>query len=243
MKKPIIGISGSILVDEGGMFPGYRRAYVNEDYVNAVLVNGGIPIIVPMNQDEEVIEQQINQIDGLILSGGHDVSPEYYKEEPLQKLGMTLSERDCFDFLLLKKAKEKNIPILGICRGSQIINVYHGGNLYQDLSYREGKTFKHWQGHDSDIVTHSVIINNNSQLYKMIGARELMVNSFHHQLIKEVPSNFTIAANAKDGVIEAIEAMDYRFLVGVQWHPEMLHKSETMMNGIFKKLIEEARGD
>lgn len=243
MKKPIIGISGSVLVDDGGIFPGYRRSYVNEDYINAVLENNGIPFILPMNQEEEVIEQQINQIDGLILSGGHDISPERYGEEPFQKLGITSSERDSFDFILLEKAKDKNIPILGICRGAQLINVYHGGNLYQDLSYRKEKTFKHWQGHDSDSVTHSVVVNEQSKLYKIVDANEIMVNSFHHQLIKDTPDNFLVAATAKDGGVEAIEAKDYSFLIGIQWHPEMLHKKEHIMNDIFKKLIEESLGD
>ncbi|GBG97521.1 gamma-glutamyl-gamma-aminobutyrate hydrolase family protein [Lactococcus termiticola] len=243
MKKPIIGISGSIIIDEAGMFPGYRRSYVNEDYVKAVLKNGGIPVIIPMTEDEETIEAQIHQIDGLILSGGHDISTDRYNEEPRQKLGDTSSERDAFDFLLLEKAEEKNIPILGICRGCQVINIYHGGNLYQDLTYREGETFKHWQGHDPEKVTHSILVDEGSKVYQMIGSKEVRVNSFHHQLIKTVPDDFRVSARAKDGVVEAIEARGHRFLVGVQWHPEMLYKKDDGMNVFFRRLIETALED
>ncbi|HIB1912188.1 TPA: gamma-glutamyl-gamma-aminobutyrate hydrolase family protein [Enterococcus faecium] len=243
MKNPIIGISGSIIVDREGMFPGYKRSFVNEDYISSVLKNGGIPVVIPVNQEEKVIEQQVEQIDGLILTGGYDISPEKYHEEPLQKLGDTLLERDNFDFLLLKKAKEKNLPILGICRGSQLINVYHGGSLYQDLSYRKENTLKHWQGHDPDKVTHTVDIDKNSKIYEILRCSEIQVNSFHHQLIKDVPNNFMISARAKDGVVEAIEATNYGFLIGIQWHPEMLHKTTLVMNELFKQLIVHSAGE
>ena len=114
MSKPIIGISGSIIIDGSGNFPGYRRSYVNEDYVKSVIKNGGIPYIIPMNSSEEVIKEQIQNVDGLILSGGHDVTPRFYNQEPHKNLGGILPERDVFDFNLVKFAIEKNIPILGI---------------------------------------------------------------------------------------------------------------------------------
>ncbi len=107
MDKPIIGISGSEIIDEGGMFPGYRRSYVNEDYVDSVVKNGGIPFIIPFTENDEVIKEQLDHVQGLILSGGHDVDPHLYNEEPLQKLGTTWPERDHFDMLLLKLAEEK----------------------------------------------------------------------------------------------------------------------------------------
>lgn len=241
MKKPVIGISGSIIVDSGGMFPGYKRSYVNNDYVASVIKNGGIPLIIPFNTDDELISEQISCIDALILTGGHDVDPFLYGEEPSQKLGEIFPERDSFDFTLIKYAKEKNIPILGICRGYQIINVYHGGSLYQDLSYKNDCFVKHWQAHSSELVTHTVNIDKDSKLYSMFDSEEIRVNSFHHQILKDIPDNFRATAHAKDGVIEAIEAQDYRYLVAVQWHPEMLHNSVEKMNNIFKSLIEEAK--
>lgn len=104
MKKPVIGISGSVIIDGGGNFPGYRRSYVNEDYVYSVIKNGGIPYIIPFNEDEEVIGMQMEHVDGLILSGGHDVTPRFYGQEPLIKLGGVYPERDTFDFRLLENA-------------------------------------------------------------------------------------------------------------------------------------------
>ena len=118
MNKPIIGISGSVIIDNGGIFPGYHRSYVNEDYVDSVVQNGGVPYIIPFTEDDEVIREQLNHVQGLILS-----------------------------MRLLKLAEENGIPVLGICRGAQIINVAHGGTLYQDLSYRKELTLKHMQGH------------------------------------------------------------------------------------------------
>ena len=129
MNKPIIGISGSVIIDNGGIFPGYRRSYVNEDYVDSVVQNGGVPYIIPFTEDDEVIREQLNYVQGLILSGGHDVDPRFYREEPLQKIGATWPERDHFDMRLLKLAEENGIPVLGICRGAQIINVAHGGKI------------------------------------------------------------------------------------------------------------------
>lgn len=107
MTKPIVGISGSIIIDSAGNFPGYRRSYVNEDYVKSVIKNGGVPYIIPMNNDVEVIMEQIDNVDALILSGGHDVTPSYYKQEPYRGLGGVLPERDDFDFKLVEFAEEK----------------------------------------------------------------------------------------------------------------------------------------
>ncbi|MFU2193912.1 gamma-glutamyl-gamma-aminobutyrate hydrolase family protein [Streptococcus pluranimalium] len=240
-KKPIIGISASVIVDQGGMFPGYHRSYVNEDYVNSVIKNGGIPLIIPISQDETVIDGYIDTVDGLILSGGHDVCPLNYDEEPDQKLGDTLPLRDRFDCTLVAKAISKNIPILGICRGCQILNIHHGGTLWQDLSYCEGVSIKHWQEHHPDLATHSVVIEQDSRLFDIFGQDKMMVNSFHHQIIRTVGDGFRIVARAKDGVVEAIEHTGYRFMIGVQWHPEMLHQCDDCMNRIFGALIDEAK--
>ena len=241
MNKPIIGIAGSVLIDQSGAWPGYRRSYVNEDYVISVLKNGGVPFILPVQPDNEIINAQIEQIDGLILSGGHDVVPQNYNEEPQQKLEDCSPERDQFDFDLIKAATQKGIPILGICRGMQIINTYYGGSLYQDLSYRNEPTFRHMQGHSPSQVTHQITIEKNSKLASIISESQMMVNSFHHQVVKDVAKNFKIAARANDGVIEAIEPNDKSFILGIQWHPEMLHESKPEMNEkIFGSFIKNA---
>ncbi|WP_426711260.1 gamma-glutamyl-gamma-aminobutyrate hydrolase family protein [Cetobacterium sp. SF1] len=240
MKKPIIGISGSLIIDEGGMFPGYERAYVNNDYVQSVVRAGGIPYIIPMVYDDEVIKAQIENIDGLIMSGGHDVNPMLYGEEPCKELGGIMPRRDKFDMLLIKNALELKKPILGICRGEQILNVASGGSLYQDLKFIEGSYIKHNQGHLPDYPTHTITIKQDSKLYSILG-EETLVNSFHHLAVKTVAPGFKAVAYSKDGVIEAIEKDGDLFVMGVQWHPEMLSASYENMQKLFIKLIEEAK--
>lgn len=240
MNKPIIGISGSVIIDDGGMFPGYRRSYVNEDYVDSVVQNGGIPYIIPFNENEEVVKEQLLNVQGLILSGGHDVDPHNYGEELKQKIGDVWPERDVFDIRLLKFAEENNIPVLGICRGMQIINVAHGGSLYQDLSYRKEKTLKHSQNQTPTLVTHTVKADPNSQIANILGKDEFLTNSFHHQLVKDVAPDFTVAAKCVDGVVEAIENKDAS-VIGVQWHPEMLHCVVPFQNNLFKHIINNAK--
>lgn len=239
-KRPVIGISASVIVDQGGMFPGYHRSYVNEDYVTSVIKNGGIPLILPISAEDDVLDGYFAIIDGLILSGGHDVSPFHYGEEPTSKLGDTFPERDIFDFDLLRRARSKNIPVLGICRGYQIINVFHGGNLWQDLSYTGVDALKHWQAHFPEMVTHTVDFEAGSRLAGIFGVETTKVNSFHHQVVRDVAPGFVVAARAKDGLIEAIEDPNHRFMVGVQWHPEMLHDSCPEMNKLFQALITES---
>lgn len=243
MSKPIIGITSGVIVDEGGMFPGYRRVYANEDYISSVVKNGGVPLIIPLNTSLAVIEQQVAMIDGLILTGGNDITPLKYNQEPKQKLGHLFPERDRFESEVLKLAKAKNVPILGICRGAQLINVCHGGDLYQDLSYRSEKTLKHWQSHSAAQVTHSIELVEGSKLKSIIGSQGIRVNSFHHQVMNKVAEGFKVSATAKDGVVEAIESKTYPFLMGVQWHPEMLYQSVSSMNLIFKALIRQAEGN
>ncbi len=241
-KKPVIGISASIIVDQGGMFPGYKRAYVNNDYVEAVAKNGGVPLIIPFGLDKELIDAQVDIIDGLILSGGHDVAPHNYGEEPHQKLGEIFPERDEFDFHLFKKAKEKNIPILGICRGTQIINVYEGGTLYQDLSLIDAEVvYKPSQGHSPELRTHSINMKDSSVIANVCNKKQTMVNSFHHQAIKDVAKGYKVTAKAGDGVVECIESENYSFCVGVQWHPEMLFRVDEDMSNLFKTFINESK--
>lgn len=240
MNKPIIGISGSVIIDDGGMFPGYRRSYVNEDYVDSVVQNGGIPYIIPFNENEEVVKEQLLNVQGLILSGGHDVDPHNYGEELEQKIGDVWPERDVFDMRLLKFAEENNIPVLGICRGMQIINVAHGGSLYQDLSYRKERTLKHSQNQTPTLVTHTVKADPNSQITNILGKDEFLTNSFHHQLVKDVAADFTVAAKCVDGVVEAIENKNAS-VIGVQWHPEMLHRVVPFQNNLFKHIINNAK--
>ena len=243
MKKPVIGISGSLIIDDSGSFAGYKRSYVNNDYILSVIKNGGIPFIIPFNENEEVIKAQMEMIDGLLLSGGQDVAPKNYGEEPTPKLGDIFPERDDFEYALLKSALEAKKPVLGICRGSQIINTYFNGSLYQDLSYIGKDVLKHNQVNSPSMVTHSVTIDKSSKLFDIFGEEKIRVNSFHHQAVKKVGEGLVKAAKAPDGIVEAIEKTDYPFLVAVQWHPEMLQNSVDMMNKLFLRFIKEASNE
>ena len=239
-RRPIIGISSSVIADESGSFAGYKRAYVNKDYVDAVVRAGGVPLIIPFTTDKEVIISQTQLIDGLILSGGHDVSPYNYGQEPSQKIGETFPERDTYEIILLEESKKRNIPILGICRGFQLINVAAGGTLYQDLSLIPGNILKHNQVSNPTLKTHKVEIKENSFISSIFG-KETMVNSFHHQVINKVANDFIVVAKASDGVVEAIEHKTYKFLVAVQWHPEMLAVNCEKARVLFSKFVEEAK--
>ena len=240
LKKPIIGISSSVIVDNSGSFAGYKRAYVNKDYVDAVIRAGGIPLIIPFSTDEEVIISQAQLIDGLILSGGHDIDPYNYGQEPSQKIGETFPERDTYEMILLEESKKRGIPILGICRGFQLINVAAGGTLYQDLSLIPGNILKHNQVSNPTLKTHKIEIKENSFISSIFG-KETMVNSFHHQAVDKVADDFIVVARASDGVVEAIEHKTYKFLVAVQWHPEMLAVNCEKARVLFSKFVEEAK--
>jgi putative glutamine amidotransferase len=227
--------------DNQGMLPGLTRSYVNEPYITAVANNNGVPFIIPITSNEEAIKAQVSMLDGLILSGGDDLSPFLYGEEPEQLLEATAPERDTFDILVLKYAMECNIPILGICRGAQLINVYHGGSLYQDNSYREGKTLKHKQPNNPSLGTHHVSLDKNSKLYSIYQQDEICVNSFHHQSVKAVGKGLVVVGQSSDGVVEAVESIEYPFMIALQWHPEMMAGEDEGSNHLFKTFIEKAK--
>ncbi|WP_288981017.1 gamma-glutamyl-gamma-aminobutyrate hydrolase family protein [uncultured Parvimonas sp.] len=240
--KPVIGISGSILINKGNAFSGYRRSYVNQDYVEAVLRAGAIPFIIPFNEDLEATREMVEKVDGIILSGGHDVNPYYYGEDPMLKIGELFPERDVFDMELYKTAIELKKPIFGICRGYQIINVINGGTLYQDLSYADFVKIKHDQVDNPTQATHFVELEEGTFLKNILGEK-YKVNSFHHQILKDVAPGFKVVAKSSDGVIESIEKItEDSFVIGVQWHPEMLsasnEKSQEIFNEFVKKVIE-----
>lgn len=232
----IIGISGNISFTEGGgLVPGMKKTYANSDYVSSVALSGASPIILPVIENEEYIFDEVKRVDGIVISGGYDVNPILYGEEPKKTQGFTSSELDDFNFKLIKAACSLKKPILGICRGLQIINVYFGGTLYQDLDDEDGFYIKHSQDSSRNFTGHTILVKKDSVLYPILGEKS-MVNSFHHQGIKDLAKGFKVGAVAKDGVIEAIEKTDDNFILGVQWHPEGLASNNAKMLGIFKKL-------
>lgn len=238
-KRPIIGISGGIKSINDEAFEGHKFAYMINNYVESVERAGGVPYIIPIVQNEDIIKQQAESIDALILSGGSDINPLLFGEEASEKLGSINQDRDIYDIKLLKFAMELGKPILGICRGEQVVNIVNGGTLYQDLSFHEGHSVKHCQVGSPSSAIHTVDIMKDSILYKIFGEKAL-VNSFHHQAVKEVAEGFKITALSKDGVVEAIEKEGEGFVLGIQWHPEMMSGEHEEMQRVFDVLVERA---
>lgn len=213
-KKPIIGISGT--------FTGVNNAtYINSTYINAVLRAGGVPVVLPINGDKEVMKRMVESIDALIMTGGEDIDPVYYSEEPIPQQGEIVPERDVFDIEMIKYAVEQGIPLLGICRGHQLMNVAFGGTLYQDIpsQIRTG-VIKHNQKAPSWYGTHNVQLVEGSVLATVLGKTSVYTNTFHHQAVKDVAPNFIVTARTSDGVIEGIEMKGNKKVFGVQFHPE-----------------------
>lgn len=240
-NKPIIGVTPTLLIADEEHFHGQERSCLTQEYINAVYSGGGVPMVFGVVQDESAIRAQIELVDGIILSGGWDVNPLLYDEEPSSLLQFIYPERDSFELKVIKIAYELNKPILGICRGMQILNVAFGGSLYQDLSHYSASSLQHVQKARRYEPSHTVEIVRSTLLHKIFGADVIMANSFHHQAIKSIAPGFQVSAKAKDGVIEAFEKPGKQFIVGVQWHPEMMFRFHPDMLKIFTSFIQAAQ--
>lgn len=241
-ERPLIGILTNLLTVETGIFLGTERIYVNRDYVDSVLRAGATPLMLPIVADQEAILQQIEACDALIFSGGQDVHPHHYNEEPSHLLEAVCYERDLFEMAALRFAIRKKMPVFGICRGLQLINVAFGGTLYQDIAKQtpEG-SLAHSQKAKKDEITHTIDLADDSWLERLFKKKSLMTNSFHHQAVKELAPGFRATAWAKDGIIEAIEKEDESFVVAVQWHPEMMTEKHSDMQTLFCAFVEEVK--
>lgn len=242
MRKPRIGITGNILIMEGGMLPGIYRSYVNNDYVESLEKAGCIPVLLPVISDLDDVKEQMEGLDGIVLSGGYDIDPTLYGEQPMPGQGFTMNEVDRFYLAVIHAADEKKIPVFGICKGIQAMNIAYGGTLYQDLRTQQPDSGQHVQQAPRYSAIHQVEIVKGSFLESVLGEKE-MVNSFHHQSIKETAPGFCVTARALDGVVEAIERKEGTFMLGVQWHPEMMTKfGHENMTKLFQKFAEKCRG-
>ena len=209
-------------------------------YVNSVAQNGGVPVIIPILDNTDIIDSALNKLDGIIFSGGADVNPHLYNEEPRYGLGEVTPERDEHEFKLLEKClNDYQFPILGICRGVQVMNVYHGGSLYQCLEKERPGGLMHmlFNKYPFEYPTHRVSVSSDSKLYSLVEKDSLFVNSFHHQGVKQVGTGLKAVSQAQDGIVEALELDDDRFMVGVQWHPEMMAQKCSNAKDIFTNFI------
>lgn len=228
--RPVIGITGNY---------GDLTCKLAEGYYKSVLKAGGIPIIIPPLADTDAIINTLDIIDGLILSGGGDYDPRYANEEPDPKIGEINEERDLPELFITRLAYNRQIPILGICRGIQTLAMALGGKVKQDIT--DIATLNHSQKEERNVPTHNVIIEKDSilsQLYKLTDNNAtLNVNSFHHQAVCDCGDKFRVVAKSEDGIVEAIESREFKSIIGVQWHPECLDEGLPL----FKWLTREAK--
>jgi putative glutamine amidotransferase len=237
MKKPVIGITGAYVKHNQHM----EGVYVHHDYHKSVAANGGLPIILPFI-NVELAHEMVKMCDGIILSGGEDVDPAFYCQDPHLHLGPTIPERDLVEIAIAKYAIEQDIPLLAICRGVQVLNVALGGTLIQDIPSQTDQPIQHSQIVDRARDTHWVDIETDSSLYKILGNNRARVNSLHHQSINLLGSDLRVVAVSSDGIIEAVEYnRPLRFILGVQWHPESMASTNVIMNQLFSEFVKSSQ--
>ncbi len=215
-----------------------RRFYLGRDYSEAVEAAGGLPVHISLIPDERYIESLVKELDGILLPGADcDVDPVYYGEDPHPKLGKVIPEKDKTDRLVLEYAERLELPVLAICYGMQALNVWRGGSLVQDIESQIEGCMKHRQGEPLDRQSHSLSIAEKNLLFDVAG-KAARVNSHHHQAVRRTGQDLRAIAWANDGVIEAIEDVrPGRFVLGVQWHPELAWERDELSRGIFERFV------
>ncbi|MDE5560306.1 MAG: membrane dipeptidase [Bacteroidaceae bacterium] len=243
---PFIGITGNF---------GDKGCELAKGYYHCILEAGGSPVVIPPYTDAAALETLLGRLDGIVLSGGADMNPLLVGEEPIPQLHGINAERDVPELTLIRRAYEMQIPMLGICRGVQMLAVALGGSVYQDLGvqYADAPLVKHSQDLARERASHNVFISPDSTLGEVfsrsllpvnaLGEKMLAVNSFHHQAVRTPGCRLRVSARSSDGVIEAVESSEYKSIVGVQWHPEcFLAVGDRSMMPLFSHFVREAIG-
>ena len=217
MRKPIIGITLDYETTETySKYPWYA---LRENYITAIEKSGGIPL--PLPHEVSLVDEYFSMIDGLVITGGNfDVDPKYYGEDISNQRVIIKDKRTQFEFALCKKAIEFNLPILGICGGEQLANVVLGGSLIQHIPDEIQTEIDHEQKIAKHLPSHEVLVHKDTLLYAITKSEKINVNSTHHQAVKNLGKGVIVSAVAPDGVIEAIEKINHKFCLCVQWHPE-----------------------
>lgn len=236
LMKPLIGITASMETDETSYM-------VNRHNVMAITKAGGIPVMLPYLSKEDV-PQIADQLDGLYATGGYDIDPTLFGEEPHPNLGTIIPARDAFEIALMKQLLKMDKPVLGVCRGCQILNIAVGGDMYQDMYAQiDRDLLQHSQKAPASHASHFVDVVKDSLLHELTGTARLKVNSRHHQANRTVSDSFQISGTASDGVIEAIESKTHGFALGLQWHPEsMIVVNDAASLEIFQGFIKSCQG-
>jgi putative glutamine amidotransferase len=234
--RPLVGIIG----DHATNLYGQPVTELTEAYSRAIADAGGVPVLIPAVLDEASRSELLPRLDGILFSGGGDIEPLRYGEQHVGRLVDVHAPRDELELDLLHMAIERRKPLLGICRGCQLMNVGLGGTLYPDLRIEPGSAITHdLPGNERDVLVHDVKIEEGSRLAKVVGETILRVNSHHHQGLKVIARDLHIAARAPDGLVEAVELPEHPFALAVQWHPEWLTNQQSTVN-LFRRFVDAA---
>ncbi len=233
--KPIIGLS-PLYDDEK------RGLWMRPGYLDVLYACGAIPLVLPFDSDVVDVEQILSICDGLLLTGGADIQPKLYGEEPIAELGPTQPIRDELEFRLLDKALDEDMPVLGVCRGCQMLNVYLGGSLYQDLRTQLPTSINHAMEPPYESVCHRVVPLQGEPLHELLQVDELPVNSIHHQAVRRMAPTLASLARSMDGIIEGVWMPDKRFVWGVQWHPEWIWDVDERQKRIVQRFVDVCGG-
>jgi putative glutamine amidotransferase len=209
-------------------------------YIQAIKAAGGIPLLIPLGLSEEELQVIFQHLDGVLVPGGGDIEPHFYNGRTDVTLNGVDRERDQTELFMARAAIEKRKPILGICRGIQVLNVALGGTLWEDIVSLVPGASNHDMPDDlpRNYLAHKVTIKSDSVLAHTMGVTERRVNSLHHQALRDLAPDLTVTATAPDGIIEGVEVPDHPFAVGVQWHPENLVNDDPVMLSLFKGLVQ-----
>lgn len=232
--KPIIGVMPLWDDDKESvwMLPGY---------LDGVQDGGGVPFVFPFSADENDLRRLANLCDGFLFTGGHDVAPAMYREAPLAGLVSCCEKRDRMESFVLRAAIDGDKPLLGICRGLQLVNAALGGTLYQDLPSQRPSAVTHRQRPPYSAPAHEVALAGGSPLRELLGVERLAVNSYHHQAVKALAPGLEAMAFSPDGLVEALRLPGHRFLWAVQWHPEYSRATDASSREIFRAFVRAAQ--
>jgi putative glutamine amidotransferase len=247
LPRPVIGITTQTLHAIDGIPAALPESWVmNQRYFLAATIVGGVPWMIPLlDDDEDTLREIYDRLDGILIPGGVDMDPATFGEERHPKLGALDPARDRVELQLTRWAIEDRKPMLGLCRGIQVMNVACGGTLYQDIAAQVPDSIKHdyfpTAGFDRDHLAHEVALSAGSRLRTVMEKPTIQVNSMHHQGIKQLASDLIPAGLAPDGLVEAVERDGDHFMVGVQWHPEMFEMIDPHTRHLFRAFIAAAR--